>query len=160
MMPDSQQAGLARLVYSSRPDPGAAPWDAAKVQGIADVSARNNAKAGVTGSLLFVDNCFVQVLEGPVSAIETVFERICNDFRHGDVRLVDFVTVEKRMFPTWAMACLCEDPTAPADSREDMQEVRFLLGINARQAVEQMRLLVQGLAPGEARAVAEPARAA
>ncbi len=160
MNPAIEDKGLARLVYSSRPEPRDAAANAALVQHIVEVSARNNAKVDVTGSLLFVDDCFVQALEGPVRAVETVFERICNDFRHADVRLVDFVMVEERMFPSWEMACLCDDQTAQAEFREDMQEVRFLLGINARQAVEQMRLLVHGLLPREAREPAEPAFAA
>ncbi len=68
-------------------------------------SARtNNSSQGVTGALLFNDECFAQVLEGPRTSVEQIFERIQRDRRHGQVTVVDNGWADHRDFPDWAMA--------------------------------------------------------
>ena len=47
-------------------------------------SRRNNAEVGVTGALMFNGGAFAQVLEGPRRGVESTFERIQRDQRHGD----------------------------------------------------------------------------
>lgn len=94
---------LFRLVYYSRNEiPGGAAAFASEVQAILAASQRNNTRAGVTGALLFNSGCFGQVLEGPRRAVETTFERIQRDPRHGEVSLLAFEPAE-RMFPNWSM---------------------------------------------------------
>jgi len=94
---------LFRLVYYSRNqircDAGAF---ASEVLTILKASQRNNARAGVTGALLFNAGCFGQVLEGPRRAVEASFERIQRDPRHSDVSLLAFEPAE-RAFPDWSM---------------------------------------------------------
>ncbi|MDB5590914.1 BLUF domain-containing protein [Enterovirga sp.] len=95
---------LHRLVYYSRNkvagEPGALE---AAINGILAKSRANNAKAGVTGALMFNSGCFAQVLEGPREAVEEVFERIQQDERHGDVSLLAFGPAEARSFENWSM---------------------------------------------------------
>ena len=45
-------------------------------------SRRNNAGAGVTGMLLYVEGGFMQVLEGDDEAVGAIYARICQDKRH------------------------------------------------------------------------------
>ena len=93
-----------RLVYYSRNKvPGDAAAHERELRTILAASRRNNAQAGVTGALLFNAGCFGQVLEGPRRAVETTFERIQCDPRHGDVALLDFAPAEDRAFPNWSM---------------------------------------------------------
>ena len=93
-----------RLVYFSRNHIAGSPKDvAAEVSRILAVSQVNNTLAGVTGALMFNDGCFGQVLEGPLGAVETTFERIQQDDRHGEVTLLAFDPVESRGFPNWSM---------------------------------------------------------
>ena len=40
------------------------------------VSRRNNARAGITGALMYSGSAFAQVLEVPRLAVEAIFERI------------------------------------------------------------------------------------
>lgn len=65
---------------------------------------RNNRQGDVTGALLFSGGCFAQVLEGPLGAVERIFERIQCDPRHRDVTVLSFEPIETRAFPHWSMA--------------------------------------------------------
>ena len=97
-------ANLYRLVYYSRNRVAAGPEDlAASITDILAASRRNNARVGVTGALMFNAGCFGQVLEGPRVAIESVFERIQQDERHGDVSLLGMAPAAERAFETWSM---------------------------------------------------------
>ena len=95
---------LYRVLYYSRvhmPGPSAAAD--AEIHRILVASRRNNARAGVTGGLLFSDGCFAQVLEGPIEAVTETFERIQCDSRHRDVTVLEAGRVRARRFPSWSM---------------------------------------------------------
>lgn len=103
---------LIRVVYLSSPDiPGhdtqrADPPSAAfreEVDRILAVSQRNNARAGVTGALIFNNGFFGQVLEGPEEAVDATFERIQADPRHRDVTVLGVKPVVERAFGDWSM---------------------------------------------------------
>ncbi|MHB8287296.1 MAG: BLUF domain-containing protein [Caulobacteraceae bacterium] len=95
---------LHRLVYYSRNRIGGeAETPMSEIRTILAASQRNNAKAEVTGALMFNAGCFAQVLEGPQAAIEATFERIQQDERHGDVSLLAFEPVAARSFGAWSM---------------------------------------------------------
>ncbi|RII90883.1 BLUF domain-containing protein [Clavibacter californiensis] len=64
---------------------------------------RNNEQAGLTGLLLHRDGTFMQVLEGPHDAVESVFAAIEADERHTDVRLLLDEEIPARQFPAWSM---------------------------------------------------------
>jgi hypothetical protein len=131
---------LIRLLYVSRYVLGC---EDAAVREIAAQSARRNAAVQLSGILVHVGDSFVQVLEGPADTVERTFEAICCDFRHEDVKLIDLVPITERMFPQEGMAFLgAGDGTAPG-ADDDLEEIRFLVGVNAREAVEQMRRLLQ-----------------
>ena len=94
-----------RLVYFSRNAmPGTSDEIVEGVHQILKSSRRNNAKAGVTGALLFNSGCFAQVLEGPSSAVSETFERIQWDERHSEVLVLDYAPVDGRVFPDWSMS--------------------------------------------------------
>tara|TARA_R110000824_G_scaffold21417_5_gene79790 strand:+ start:862 stop:1335 length:474 start_codon:yes stop_codon:yes gene_type:complete len=134
---------FSRLLYTSAlnvDQSGERPEQTARR--IAESSAAHNRLSELTGSLLFVDGHFIQILEGPPEQVEETFEKICCDFRHVDVRLIDLVNVSERLFEDWDMACLCEDEETSLALRDGLQEIRFLVGINASQATLQMRSLL------------------
>lgn len=95
---------LYRLVYTSRSLVGG-DEDAQEriVGGIVEASRRNNARAGVTGALVFSTGSFAQVLEGPRSAVEATFERIQRDPRHRDLSVLQCEFVGERFFSSWSM---------------------------------------------------------
>ena len=134
---------FSRLLYTSALDinqSGEQPEQTARR--IAESSAAQNRLSEVTGSLLFVDGAFIQILEGPPEQVEKTFERICCDFRHVDVRLIDLVNVSERLFEGWDMAFLSDDEMSSLALGDELQEIQFLAGVNASQATLQMRSLL------------------
>ncbi len=94
---------LFRLVYASRSlVPQAAA--AAEIPRILQAARHRNAAQHITGALLFSADAFVQVLEGPLPAVERCFERIQCDPRHADVVVLEAAEVPAREFDGWAMA--------------------------------------------------------
>ncbi len=118
---------LHRLVYySANLITGPASQLRAEVDHILAASRRNNELVGVTGALMFSAGYFGQVLEGPQAAIETTFERIQQDPRHGDVALLEFAPIPERAFQSWAMAFVGSPDsgfTGWEDSRFDFKAV-------------------------------------
>ena len=79
-------------------------------------SARaNNAALGITGALMFYENWFAQVLEGPQAAVRALYETIKADPRHNGVELLHEGGAAHRAFERWAMAHVGEhgDPDIP-----------------------------------------------
>jgi hypothetical protein len=101
--------GLYRLVYYSRNhiEIGTDKFEG-EVTNILARSRENNVRDGITGALLFNAGCFAQVLEGPLNSVETAFERIQQDERHGEVSLLALEPINSRSFPNWAMGFVGE----------------------------------------------------
>jgi len=99
----STSADLVRLVYVSRNLVPPAEAEAA-VQAILGASRRRNPAMGVTGALLFSEDCFAQSLEGPLPAVEALFEHIQMDARHDQVVLLEAGPISRRDFGDWSMA--------------------------------------------------------
>jgi len=73
---------LATLIYRSQPTGAFEPWQLAE---LVEKARLHNAQLQVTGILLFTGDHFLQVLEGPLASVNTVFTRIRHDDRHGNV---------------------------------------------------------------------------
>lgn len=91
---------LVQIIYVSTASP---LLTAADVGRIAAMSEQANLRDGITGVLLFRGGRFVQVLEGPVPAVDACFERIAMDDRHHDLVRILRAPVESRSFPHWSM---------------------------------------------------------
>lgn len=128
-----------------------------QVHEMAHASAKRNAASELTGALLFIENQFIQVLEGTPEAIEQIFERICCDLRHTNVTLVDLASVNERMFSEWEMKVLLETQETSLALRDDLQHIRFLVGVNAKVAAEQMRKCIDSQRMSEQRFEEAPA---
>lgn len=111
----------------------------ARVREIAQAAARRNKARQITGALVFVDGQFIQVIEGPSENVEALFETICCDFNHSQIRLVDLIAASERLFADWDMAALSAESETTLALRPDLEEIRFMVGVNARVAIEQMR---------------------
>ena len=133
---------IQRIFYTSRIVDEDTVRGAAVARQIAESSSARNAQSGLTGSLAFVDGHFVQVTEGAQGPLEDTFERICRDFRHRELKLIDYQTVPTRHFAQWNMACLVDDDDTPHDTQEALSEIRLLATVNVREAVAHMRRLL------------------
>jgi hypothetical protein len=62
-----------------------------------------NSRLGLTGMLIFHQDSFFQVLEGPSATIDGLYERICADERHTKIVKLIQEPIEKRSFSGWTM---------------------------------------------------------
>lgn len=93
---------LLRLTYASR----AAEWLSREdLREIARAAQTRNRKLGVTGLLLYVEGDFLQVLEGPASAVDRLYELIENDPRNKWVTRLSTERIIRRAFEDWSMGC-------------------------------------------------------
>lgn len=67
------------------------------------ISKRNNKILDVTGILLFIEGCFLQVLEGDENTVKKVFEKVKEDRRHDDVFTLFKGRKPERSFGNWSM---------------------------------------------------------
>ncbi|MEE2526879.1 BLUF domain-containing protein [Hyphobacterium sp. HN65] len=91
---------LTRMIYVSR---AAGALETAEVDDILEAARINNARLDITGLLLFDGTNFMQLLEGPNSDLQSLFETIAADKRHENVIRILLEDTEERQFPGWSM---------------------------------------------------------
>jgi len=67
-------------------------------------SHRNNAKAGITGMLLYADGNFMQAIEGEDDVVDQLLASIAEDRRHRNLMVLVRMDISQRQFPRWTMA--------------------------------------------------------
>ena len=70
---------------------------------IFDTSQRNNPERNITGCLLIGSNSYLQLLEGPASAVEELYSKIKIDSRHRNVKKLYEQSIEEKLFSSWSM---------------------------------------------------------
>jgi hypothetical protein len=78
--------------------------DGSGIEDILAVARPRNQSLGVTGALIFTNDNFAQLLEGPADAIDQLMISIGRDPRHKDVRTVREEKDVTRRFEGWHMA--------------------------------------------------------
>ena len=90
---------LKHLIYSSRPF----GFDQNILNGIMITSVNNNKRDQITGALICRSDLYLQYLEGPTKSIDDTFNKIKNDDRHVEIKVLKEGVHAKRLFPKWAM---------------------------------------------------------
>lgn len=91
------------LIYvSNRTD----PTDAMLARDIAIESTQSNRTKEVSGILMAVGNYFLQVLEGQEGVVDPLLEKIAQDERHTDIRVLYRGDLPDRIFGQWSMGCV------------------------------------------------------
>ena len=90
-----------RLLYVSRSN---GPQTTTVTHSILQQAQKHNAAHDITGVLCQGQGFFLQVLEGPRSAVNALYRRIVVDMRHKDVELLMFEDILQRRFERWSMA--------------------------------------------------------
>jgi hypothetical protein len=75
-------------------------------------SYSNNKALGITGALIYENNQFGQVIEGFEKDIEALWQKIQNDARHKNVRLIEAKPISERSFSKWTMVFQGSDEIA------------------------------------------------
>lgn len=94
---------LSRLFYVSRTPQEV---DAATVQAILAVSRRMNRRRDITGALAYSGQYFAQVLEGDSEDLAGLLEKIAQDHRHRDLRVLFEQPITRRDYADWSMGFL------------------------------------------------------
>jgi len=92
-------ADVKQLIYRSEPF----GFDRAALAAILVGARRNNQRDGITGALICRHDLYLQLIEGSDAAIDALYARITRDDRHDNIRMLLSDTVDRRMFPEWAM---------------------------------------------------------
>ena len=93
------QVTMQQIIYTSRPF----GFDASVLAGILSVARSKNAQEDITGALICRPDVYVQLLEGPVERVEKLLDKICEDDRHVEVKVLVRSKIEERLFPEWSM---------------------------------------------------------
>ena len=62
-----------------------------------------NKSLGISGILVCLGDCFLQVLEGEPECVRELYAKIENDPRHSGVKVLAESDVAERTFPDWSM---------------------------------------------------------
>jgi hypothetical protein len=96
---------LCRIAYFSRSRiAGSRAQVEAELARILAAARETNATTGITGALAFHDDVFAQALEGPGVAVMALFQRIAQDCRHSNARVLLQETATVRLFAVQPMA--------------------------------------------------------
>lgn len=88
------------LVYVS----AAVTWfNPGELRGLLAGARAHNARAGITGMLLYKDGNFMQALEGDEGAVLSLRDRIAGDRRHRGLVTLCSGATEARQFSDWTM---------------------------------------------------------
>ncbi len=90
---------MKQVIYMSQPF----GFEKAILAGILSQARRNNPRDEITGALICRRDMYIQLIEGPESAIDALLARIAVDDRHANVRMLLSDTVDERLFPEWSM---------------------------------------------------------
>ena len=89
------------LVYVS----AAVTWfSETELRGLLTGARYRNENAGITGMLLYKDGNFMQAIEGPESAVRSLYKRIEADRRHHGLLVLDSGAQDSPQFALWSMA--------------------------------------------------------
>lgn len=91
---------LVSLVYTST---AAHPFRESALEELLTTSRRLNAERDVTGMLLYREGRFIQVLEGARAVVTGLAQRIADDSRHQDMRVLMTESIPRRTFGEWTM---------------------------------------------------------
>ena len=82
----------------------------------------NNGSLDITGSLFYSSGWFLQILEGPVLALDKLYKKIELDPRHKNSRILYNEPANFRTFPRWNMNMTNLDDRQ-ADKYDELVEV-------------------------------------
>lgn len=92
-----------------------------------DTARVKNKELNISGMLLFVNDIFIQVLEGEDEKVDALFRKIGMDPRHKSVLKLYDEKIEERLFDDWSMAFKKSTPeelsTLGYFSLEDIKEI-------------------------------------
>ena len=112
------------------------------IQSIVEASIQNNSHEGVTGILLYTETTFLQIIEGRMSQLLSLYDKIKLDKRHRDATLISLKPIAERKFSSWNMAAKRVDGAVEYQtnlSYEDRKEFEEIL--SGKQSKDAAKLI-------------------
>ena len=91
---------MLRLIYTSYAQN---EFTQEALQALLEKSRKRNTSLNITGVLFYVDDAFIQVLEGPDKMVQWLYETIQNDKRHYHCKIIEKQNIDTRFFQDWSM---------------------------------------------------------
>ncbi|MCG8385486.1 MAG: BLUF domain-containing protein [Cytophagales bacterium] len=88
------------LIYVSQ---ATRPFTTDELKELARMCYQNNIDRDITGMLVYLENKFLQVLEGTKEEVQGLFSSISQDPRHKKVSVLIEGEISQRNFPKWSM---------------------------------------------------------
>ncbi|MEH6517193.1 MAG: BLUF domain-containing protein [Halioglobus sp.] len=113
-------ANIRQVIYISRAAYG---FSAAELHELAAISARKNQLQGITGALLFIDHCFIQIIEGEEHSMSDLLDKLEVDPRHHDMRIISDHLEDSRHFSDWSMGLVSTPDEEKKKVRSELRAV-------------------------------------
>jgi Sensors of blue-light using FAD len=91
---------ITHLIYASV---ATEDFKTAQLTDLLQQARQTNETLGVTGTLLYSDGSFFQVLEGESAVVEQLYQNIMRDERHEQCTLIIKEPIARRSFGNWSM---------------------------------------------------------
>lgn len=112
----SAEGPVARIMYASQASIRHSVYQ--EMEKIRASALRHNEPAGIATALLHQSGWFVQWKEGPAAALQGIMERVANDVRHFDLRVVHRSRGPRLLTGPWSMAIAqCNETPAEMEMR-------------------------------------------
>ncbi|HCA89754.1 MAG: hypothetical protein CMF38_02730 [Legionellaceae bacterium] len=134
---------LYHLLYQSK---ACVPFDSKALTLLAKHARFQNFITQVSGLLIYSDHHFFQILEGSLTDIEAVYDRILADSRHTNIQLLDKKPIDERAFWRWNMGLTIIDKDSDVHAqlldylhnsdlaKHNQDDATFILNAFANQA--------------------------
>ena len=135
------QDSLLELSYVSR---ATQDMGLLSLMNLLEEAVNRNRELGITGVLYFDSGVFGQILEGFPKKIETVWEFIRKDRRHGEIQVLSKETIQERKFSNWSMKFFGSDEIS-----RYVPELKTLFEGPLDQLPEELLLLMRSIATAQ-----------
>ena len=105
---------LKRIIYVSQ---AVNPFTPDALRTMVQRARANNTLLGVCGLLLHSEAKFLQVLEGTGQVVDDLYQKICSDPRHDNIRTLVDETIQRRLFRDWGMEVAGDETISYGDRR-------------------------------------------
>ncbi|WP_405569340.1 BLUF domain-containing protein [Winogradskyella sp. Asnod2-B02-A] len=93
---------LRQIIYTSQ---ASEQFNKRSLLDLLHTSRGYNTIDNISGILMHRDGYFLQIIEGEQDVVEDLFQRLSNDTRHKNIKIIHDRSVESRLFSNWAMGC-------------------------------------------------------
>ena len=131
-----------QVIYCSKLLP---EYDLKEVYSILKKARETNPELGLSGYLIFGNDCFIQILEGFNAPLTMLMQKIMADKRHTDIKILQDEEIKFLEFQNWAMGFANLTEEFSDELKEYMQEIGQYKSfdpekLNAKQAKKILKL--------------------